>query len=417
MPPQANDTAAWIAVLAGVSAALHVGKLAPALPALRAALDIDLLQAGFLLSMVQLAGMSLGLLIGLSADGWGLRRSMLTGLVLQIVASTVGAFARDTWSLLGLRALEGLGFLLVVMPAPAIIRQVVSNTRLSRMLGVWGAYMPGGTAVALLVGPWWIGLGGTWGGWQGWWLLLSSISLMTAVLVWRGIAPDGLRSPSNGANANLPAPASWLARLRLTLGSKGPWLVALCFAVYAGQWQAVIGFLPSIYAQSGVDPAWIGVMSALVAAVNMIGNILSGRMLQRGWRPIHLLRIGYLAMAFGAFLCFAQWGGAWQVPAALRYLAVLGFSAVGGLIPGTLFMLSVRLAPSDTTVSTTVGFMQQLSALGQFAGPPLVAMVAQAAGGWQWTWLVTGSCSAIGLGITIWVQRQLDASPRLTEVI
>jgi MFS family permease len=48
-------------------------------------------------------------------------------------------------------------------------------------------------------------------------------------------------------------------------------------------------------------------------------------------------------------------------------------------------------------LSTTVGWMQQWSALGQFAGPPIVAWVAGAAGGWHYTWVVTGVCSLLGL--------------------
>ena len=73
---------ALLVILAGVSAALHVGKLPPALPVLQQMLGISLVQSGFLLSMVQLAGMSLGLVVGLTADGLGLRRSMLIGLSL-----------------------------------------------------------------------------------------------------------------------------------------------------------------------------------------------------------------------------------------------------------------------------------------------------------------------------------------------
>ncbi len=45
-------------------ARLHVGKLPPAIPVLRDALGVTLLQAGFLLSLVQLAGMTLGLAVG-----------------------------------------------------------------------------------------------------------------------------------------------------------------------------------------------------------------------------------------------------------------------------------------------------------------------------------------------------------------
>ena len=44
---------ALLVVLGGVSAALHVGKLAPALPVLAQSLGVTLVQAGFLLSLVQ----------------------------------------------------------------------------------------------------------------------------------------------------------------------------------------------------------------------------------------------------------------------------------------------------------------------------------------------------------------------------
>ena len=56
-PAAARPTgaAAWIVLAAGVSAALHVGKLPPAIGALQASLGITLVQAGFLLSLVQLA--------------------------------------------------------------------------------------------------------------------------------------------------------------------------------------------------------------------------------------------------------------------------------------------------------------------------------------------------------------------------
>src|SRR4051794_21412402 len=104
---------ALLVVLAGVSAALHVGKLPTALPVLREALGVTLLQAGFLLSLVQLAGMSLGLAVGLAADGVGLKRTMTTGLAILSAASFLGGWAQDAPTLMLLRALEGFGFLLV----------------------------------------------------------------------------------------------------------------------------------------------------------------------------------------------------------------------------------------------------------------------------------------------------------------
>ncbi len=387
---------AWVVIAAGVAAALHVGKLSPALPVLATELGVTLLQAGFLLSLVQLAGMTLGLAIGLSADGLGLRRSMLTGLLLLFAASLLGGWARDAQTLLLLRAVEGLGFLLVSMPAPSLIRQLVPPERMSTMLGLWGAYMPLGTAASLLSGPLLI----AYAGWSAWWWLLALLTLLMAFWLWRVVPSDGMRRMRGSAGA---AQHGWPHRLRLTLSAPGPWLVALSFAMYSGQWLAVIGFLPTIYAQAGVATSLSAVLTALVAAVNMIGNIASGRLLSRGVRPPTLLYVGFCVMGAGTVLAFA----ALDLAPALRFVAVLCFSMLGGLIPGTLFSLAVRLAPGEGTVSTTVGWMQQWASFGQFAGPPLVAWLASAVGGWQWTWLMTGGCSLVGLLLALGIRGQL----------
>jgi MFS family permease len=182
--------------------------------------------------------------------------------------------------------------------------------------------------------------------------------------------------------------------------------VALTFAVYAGQWLAVIGFLPTIYLQAGVSGAATGVLTALAAAVNIGGNIAGGRLLQAGVPATRLLRTGFVVMGLSAVVAFAAVDGA-TLPPALRYAAVLLFSAVGGLIPSTLFSLAVKLAPSERTLSSTVGWMQQWSAFGQFAGPPLVAWVAARSGGWQWTWIPTGLCALLGLGLAWRIGRLL----------
>lgn len=385
---------ALVVLLAGVCAALHVGKLSPALPVLRDALGVTLLQAGFLLSLVQLAGMLLGLAVGLAADGLGLKRSMLAGLLLLSVASVLGGWARDTPTLLLLRGVEGLGFLLTSMPAPSLIRQLVGPTRVNAMLGVWGSYMPLGTALALLCGPPVIALLS----WQAWWWGLGGLTFLMAAWLWLLLPSDAVRHAGQ-ALALTNVASSWPSRLRQTLTSSGPWLVALSFAMYSGQWLAVIGFLPSIYAQAGLSGSMTAVFTALVALVNIGGNIASGRLLGAGVHPPALLYTGFGVMGLSAMAAFAISSDGTGLPVGVRFGAVLLFSLVGGLIPGTLFSLAVRLAPDERTVSTTVGWTQQWAATGQFAGPPLVAWVASEMGGWQWTWAVTGACSLLGMGL------------------
>ena len=388
---------ALIVVAAGVSAALHVGKLPPELPVLREAIGITLVEAGFLLSFVQLAGMSLGLAVGLAADTLGLRRTMMAGLATLATASILGGFAQGAAGLLALRAVEGLGFLLTVTPGPALIRRLMAGRPTEAMLGVWGAYMPLGAAAALLAGPWVICSIG----WQGWWWLLAVPTLATAAWVRNVVPRDAHPSASAGA---------WTGRLRQTLSSAGPWLIALAFAAYSSQWLAVIGFLPSIYAQANIGIGAASALTALAAAANIVGNLAAGRLLHRGAAPSTLLYCGYAAMAAGTALAFMP---ALDAGPIARYAAVVAFSMVGGIIPGTLFALSVRLAPDGHTVSTTVGWMQQCSAFGQFVGPPAVAWVAARAGDWHWTWAATGACSVAGALLTIRIAALLRAGARV----
>lgn len=390
-----------LVVLAGVAAAMHVAKLSTALPVLRDALGVSLVQAGFLLSLVQLAGMLLGALVGLAADGLGLRRTLVAGLLLLSLASIAGGFATSAPALMGLRALEGLGFLLASMPAPSLIRRLVPAARVSAALGWWGAYMPLGTAGALLLGPAVIAASG----WQGWWWALGASTAAMAAVVVRAVPAD-TAPPAQGAAAP-QGPAPWAARLRRTLRASGPWLVAALFAAYSSQWLALVGFLPTVYQQAGLAAGLAGAATALVALVNMAGNIAAGRLLQRGVPAAVLLRIGFGVMALGGFIAFAPLPLQGPAAAGLRYAAALAFSMVGGLVPGTLFSLAVRLAPGEDTVSSTVGWMQQGSCVGQFAGPPLVAALASAVGGWQWSGGVTAACAGAGLMLTLPLAQRL----------
>ncbi|MBM3386565.1 MAG: MFS transporter, partial [Betaproteobacteria bacterium] len=278
-----------------------------------------------------------------------------------------------------------------------LIRRLVQPQQLASMLGVWGAYMPMGTALALLVGPLFIP---AWG-WRLWWCWFAAVSLAMAVWLVRVIPADP--APQAAGRAGLGQ------RLQRTLGARGPWWVALCFGLYSGQWLAVVGFLPSIYAAAGVSGVLLGVLTALAAAVNMGGNLAAGRLLQRGWRPRSTLWLGFGAMALGSTLAFAAFTEAWPW---LRFAGVLVFSGLGGLVPGTLFSLAVRLAPGEQEVAATVGWVQQLSALGQFIGPPVTAAVAAHAGGWQLTPLFTVGCCLGGAVLAVLAQRLLTAQSR-----
>jgi MFS family permease len=106
-----------------------------------------------------------------------------------------------------------------------------------------------------------------------------------------------------------------------------------------------------------------------------------------------MLVCGWIALGSGA-------------PLALRFGAVMAFSAVGGLIPGTVFATIPAFSPHAGAVSTTSGLVQQGSSLGQLAAPPMLAAVAAAAGGWHRGWLVTGAFACADLLLAAAIARR-----------
>ena len=395
-PPSARVPPALWVWLAGVMAALHIAKLPPAIPVLQEALGITWLEAGFLLSTVQVAGMGTGALLGVWIPSLGLRRSLILGQCLMGIGGLLGGLSNSASLLLAFRALEGAGVLLTVLPAPALIRRLVPPQSLAVWLGGWGAYMPVGAALAMVLGPWWLA---AWG-WSSWWHGLAVFALMLAawcaVVVPADPVPFSLKPEASiptGSTGSSPVHTMW-RDLAQTLRAPGPWWVALCFALYSSQWLAVVGFLPTVYGLAGISAVQAGWMTAWVTLSNAFGNLSAGRLLARGVPPAMLLTVAFVTMGSMSVLAYADFTQPWPWA---RFVAVWLFSAVGGLLPGTLFSLTVRVAPTERTVSTTVGWVQQCSATGQFAGPPVVAWLAAQAGGWQFTWVATGSASVLGL--------------------
>jgi MFS family permease len=377
-------------VIAGIVAATHVGKVSPAIPVLSTELGLDLAQAGWLLSLSQMAGMSAAVLVGMWADGFGLKRSMLLGLVSLGLLSGWGALAESASQLLVIRAIEGAAILMVIVPGPALIRRLVSSQHIGIALGFWGTFMPAGVATALLLGP---SLMGHWG-WAAWWTCLGVCALvMAGVLAY--LVPTARSAKSEPAHVFSRADA-W-RRLRLVLQTPRSWRIALAFGCYSGQWLVVIGFLPTVLQHAGIGATALGTIVAAASGVNIIGNIAGGRLIQRGVPASRVLAIGFATMGAGAVVLFA---GDNYSSVALQLTAAVVFSGVGGMIPGSLFSLAVKAAPSEDTISTALGWTTQMSMLAQFITPPLAAALASAHGGWGLTWFLTLSLCALGLWLT-----------------
>jgi MFS family permease len=368
-----------LAIGAGVLAAFQVGKVIIALPEVRESLGMDLATAGVLLSSYTIVGALLGVVTGRVVDKLGRERVLVACLVILGAGALLGAAAPTTALLLASRMVEGFGFMGVVIAAPALINQQTAPRDRRIALGMWGIYMPLGQVLIMLAAPFVLSLVG----WRGLWaanglLLVGYAAVATVVL--RG----GLREHHGRSVHHAPDSSSILRQ-------RAPVLLALVFGFYSLQYLAVVGFLPTIYAEAGLSGATVGVLTAIVVFGNVVGNVVGGWLLHRGVIAGTLMIVGGVAMGASAVVVYSDAAGF-----GLSFAAAVAFATFGGLIPSSVFVAIPLLAPSPGLIGRANGLVVQASNIGSIIGPPLVGLLAGQVGSFELSPLVLSTSAAVG---------------------
>lgn len=364
-------------------AGMQLGKAAPALPALRAEFALDLIAAGFIASAFNAIAAALGIAGGGVVDRFGHRRVLIAGLLTLAVGAALGGFAdRASW-LLGSRLIEGMGFVAIVVAAPSLIALAADPRHQRLALGMWGTYMPAGMALIIAAAPLLLGTVGWRALWQG---NAALVLVVLGALVWAtrgGVgAIEAVRPPA-------AAPAFTRRSVIRTVTRPGPWLLGACFAAYTLQWIAVMAWLPTfLIEEQGRSLLESSLLTALVIAVNIVGNLAGGWLLHRNvprWLLIALANGGMGLLALGILSA--------TLPDLVKYLMALAFSGFGGILPASVLSGAPVHAPSPGLIGVTNGVIVQGANLGSLAGPPALAALVTGAGGWQggsWLLLVAG---------------------------
>jgi MFS family permease len=381
-------TRIWILVLAGVVSAMQIGKVPPALSLLREDLSVGLVASAWILSMFSALGALFGSAAGALADRFGSQHVTVASLFVMALASAVGGTAHGTGLLLVSRAIEGSGFVVTVVAVPSQLVAAASGRARHFVPSLWGTYMPAGMALALGASP--LILSAL--GWRPWWEFNAGLLAALALAV----AWSNSRAPAVPARH----PTRFGGMLRASLLRPGALLLAGIFACYAFQFLAIMGFLPTMLQERGITPKAAGGLTALAVIVNAAGNLTAGWWLTRGVAPRSLICGATIGMALAELVVFSP-----RYSSSLQYLAVLGFSVIGGLVPASIFTAVPNVAPADAR-SSTMGIIVQASHLGQLLGPPAVAAVAAALGGWRASPLVLVPVAALGLAAALSLKPQ-----------
>jgi len=384
-----------LAILAGVVAAIQVGKVPPALPILRAELGIGLITAGWVASLVNICGAALGVASGLLIDRAGPRRLMLISLLILGLGGWVGAMAESGAMLLASRFLEGLGLVGAVVTAPAIVRAACRPADRNLALGLWGAYMPGGLAVALIAAPAMMEAFG----WRGFWWGNVALVLVFTVIIAIGLAPRNWPVTESTTPVERP-------RVLATLGRAGPWLFGICFCVYALMFFAVTVWLPSFLIETmgwSLGEAAFGV--ALVVIANIAGNLISAALMHRGVQRWKLLFAAYAGYIIFSWFIFAEPAPDWaRLPAAML------FTLFGGLLPAACMAGGAAHARGTAEVATMSGIIVQGANTGSLLGAPIMAFAITLFGGWDQGFWVIFLFGGLGALLSVTLLRRADAA-------
>lgn len=383
----------WSAVVAaycgGLAAATFAGKLAPALPGLQAEFGLSLVAAGWLSSMFNLVGVTGGALLGLVADRIGALRFVILALVSLIAGGAIGALTESTLLLFASRAVEGFGFIAISVAAPGLIASAASAKQRGVAVGIWSSYMPAGAgaiiALCAVLLPLW--------GWRGVWWLTALIAAATLAFLWS-------RS-GDYAEVGTAAKRS-LATLFASMRQPVPWLLGASFGVYNIQFYAVMVWLPTYLLQTrGIDAGPAAVLTALFVFVNFFGNLIGAWLIQRGIGRGRIIGGSFLVTGILFAAIFAP-----AVPDALRYAFVLAYSVACGPIAAAVLTGGTRYARSPAEAGSLQGLIVQLTNVGIFLGPLILAMaVTLANGDWAAARWVLLAAAVVGAAIGVAVGR------------
>src|SRR5512135_1778539 len=154
---EASDRRRWLGLAVLVAAqfmvVLDVAIVNVALPTIKTDLHFSQESLQWVITAYSIMFGGVLLLGGRAADLLGRRRMFMAGLALFTVSSLLDGIAWSEGSLIGFRALQGLGAALLAPAALSILTTTFAEGRERNVaLGIWGAVSGSGAAAGVLLG-------------------------------------------------------------------------------------------------------------------------------------------------------------------------------------------------------------------------------------------------------------------------
>lgn len=366
--------------LAGLGAAAQYGKLSIIFDRLPDIYPLAGPALAWTVSIVGLVGIVLGVVAGSLAARIGLRRALLAGLWSGAVLSLVQASFPPLPVFLGLRILEGVSHLAMVVAIPTLIAQLSSDRLRSLMLTIWGTFFGVAFAVLVVAGLPLVERFGMASLFIAHGLYLAAF----AILLHKWLPRDPILS---GDKPGLAA----LGRDHLRI-YRSPFLCApaLGWLFYTFCFFSFLTLIPPF-----VPAAQRAMVLGAMPLVSIASSLVLGMQLLRVTSPVGVVVLGF-ALSAGLAVALMVFPG--------QPMLCLALAAALGLVQGASFAAVPQLNATPEARAMANGALAQTGNIGNTLGVPVLAG-AITLGGHGMMMFVIAMALGAGAGLHLWLAR------------
>jgi predicted MFS family arabinose efflux permease len=344
--------------LTSVVAPFNQFKVPPILPVLMEEFQINLTQAGALMSVLAVVGLVMALPAGIILQRLGPKITALVAMGSLAAGSALGALSGNYSTLLASRVIEGVGIGLISVAAPATIAMWFPPARQGTPMGIWATWVPVGTVVVYNLAP----LLANSLGWQAvWWI---GVAFAMVMAFFSGLL---LRLPPGDQEGSPDRPEG--QDLRKALANRDIWLLAFEFAcfnlVLIGLGTYYPTFLNEVRGYPLGQAAFIASLSSLVV---LVSAPLAGLFSDRAGSRRLFFSLPFLAIAVLFLFPFHAVG--WQIPAMMVVMGV-----ITGAIPTATFAAAPEIMRRPQWAGLGLAAVLVGQNLGLLAGPVIFSQL------------------------------------------
>jgi CP family cyanate transporter-like MFS transporter len=361
-------------VLAGLNMRPLMTSVSPLLGQLRQGIGLSPLAASLLPAVPMMMMGAIALISAPLMQRFAVRRLLLGGLLLLLLALVSRLFVTDGRWLVLTAVPGGAGIGIVQMAMPGLIRQRFGN-RSAGVTGLWAAALMGGGGIGAAISPWLSAQAG----WQG---ALSSwaVPVVLAILPWLFIT-------------TAPAARTEAAAMTSLWRKTRAWTLALSFGLVNGGYAICVAWLPDFYHQLGWSAQAGGSLLGMMIGCQVTGALLLPLLARgRDRRPLLLLT---LAMQFSGMLgfLFAPQLAPWL------WAGIAGFG-LGGAFPLAL-VLALDHLEQPQAGARLVAFMQGVGFIIAGSMPFIAGQLHALTGHFTSVWILQAAVTLLLIGLNL----------------